>query len=84
MSYCRFENTSSDLLDCREHILDKLTGDYEPRARVQLVRLCADILEQVGFSVTDNDNEQPISKDLIKANLERFCQDNDDDDVDDV
>jgi len=53
MSYCRFENTASDLLDCRSHITDKLTGDYEPAARQRLVELCAGILEDLGLEVTD-------------------------------
>lgn len=45
MSYCRFENTVSDLADCRDHINDDdLSGDEE-RARESLMDICRDILD---------------------------------------
>lgn len=55
MSYCRFENTNSDLGDCAEHILDHLDTKYEGPARVSLVETCKDILEALGFVVQDAD-----------------------------
>lgn len=46
MSYCRFENTYHDLLDCQEHFDDK-EGDggddlsaSEAKYRAKLVKLC--------------------------------------------
>lgn len=47
MSYCRFENTLSDLRDCEEalgemHNTDDLS-ESEKRAMRQLIRLCGDI-----------------------------------------
>lgn len=43
MSYCRFQNTASDLADCLEHIEDDLSED-EHRARKHLLILCAKAL----------------------------------------
>lgn len=43
MSYCRFENTLSDLKDCYKHINDKLESDDEGISRKQLIELCKDI-----------------------------------------
>lgn len=48
MSYCRFENTLGDLQDCAEHILDQDLSESEARARIALVDVCVDILEQLG------------------------------------
>lgn len=68
MSYCRFENTVSDLLDCRGHINDKLTGDYEPIARQRLVELCASVLEDLGLGVAD-EYGLPITPSAIEKAL---------------
>jgi len=46
MSYCRFENTYSDLLECGECILDEDLSDREKRYRDRLVKLCRDIVEE--------------------------------------
>lgn len=52
MSYCRFENTARDLSDCAEHIHDNLgRSEYETRARLKLISLCKDILQNVGFEI---------------------------------
>jgi hypothetical protein len=50
MSYCRFENTARDLRDCASHIGDDLDGD-ESRARLWIVELCKEILDNVGIEV---------------------------------
>jgi hypothetical protein len=45
MSYCRFENTASDLADCLDHIGD--TSDlsvYEWDARKRLILLCRQMI----------------------------------------
>jgi hypothetical protein len=46
MSYCRFENTLSDLRDCEEHLFDEDLSQDEDRARRRLVELCREIAEQ--------------------------------------
>ena len=40
MSYCRFENTLRDLLDCEEHFEDELDNDYEIEARKRMLAIC--------------------------------------------
>lgn len=44
MSYCRFENTVTDLRDCEENISENLSKD-EHRARLKLIEICRDIVE---------------------------------------
>ena len=50
MSYCRFENTVSDLEDCFDHFGDDVTGPEEI-ARRQMIRLCADIALDYGHEI---------------------------------
>jgi hypothetical protein len=45
MSYCRFENTLSDLNDCYENIHDVLQGS-EKTARQRLIELCQRIVDE--------------------------------------
>lgn len=51
MSYCRFQNTLRDLRDCYESD-DMWDGedlsDEEKRARLALIRLCAEIASDLG------------------------------------
>lgn len=60
MSYCRFENTASDLRDCFNELAEavdegmslkqfhaSLGSDYERSAFRQMIRLCADFTEAV-------------------------------------
>ena len=60
MSYCRFENTASDLRDCLNELAeavdegmslkqftDSLSSDYERSALRQMIRMCADFTEAV-------------------------------------
>ena len=49
MSYCRFENTFMDLLDCQENMDDTDLSSDERAFRRRLVRLCYEIAE--GYSV---------------------------------
>lgn len=46
MSYCRFENTLSDLRDCNEHIHDINLSEDEEIARERLIRLCKEIASE--------------------------------------
>jgi hypothetical protein len=48
MSYCRFENTISDLRDCYNHIEDEDLSAEEMRARTRLIRLCQKIADDYG------------------------------------
>ena len=43
MDYCRFQNTLSDLKDCRDDMEDEPQSKEEQRARLQLIELCVDI-----------------------------------------
>lgn len=42
MSYCRFENTLSDLEDCWEN-MDEPVSMSEGKCRIKLIQLCIDI-----------------------------------------
>ena len=44
MSYCRFQNTLSDLLDCYRNWDDEDLSDEEKRARKRILTLCEDIV----------------------------------------
>lgn len=47
MSYCRFQNTLTDLRDCEENIHDtEDLSQEEERARKQLIALCKRIAEE--------------------------------------
>lgn len=52
MSYCRFENTASDLQDCYENMeeTDDLSS-YEVSARKRLIRLAVEIAIEYGHEV---------------------------------
>ena len=45
MSYCRFENTMEDLQDCLNHINRKAENDYDENARIQMIGLFKEIME---------------------------------------
>jgi len=45
MSYCRFENTMEDLRDCLNHISRKAENDYDENARIQMIGLFKEIME---------------------------------------
>ena len=51
MSYCRFENTSSDLRDCLEAFRNGETDDFsehETRGCNHLIKLCKMIVDEFG------------------------------------
>lgn len=60
MSYCRFENTYRDLVDCLDNINGPLS-EREHRYRERLVELCQGIIdeydENLATSEDDDDNE---------------------------
>lgn len=45
MSYCRFENTLRDLMDCYHHIEDENLSKSETRARKGLIETCERIAD---------------------------------------
>lgn len=56
MSYCRFENTLSDLQDCLDHINDRLSS-REAKARSELIALCQEIADLVSDDDIDDEDE---------------------------
>jgi hypothetical protein len=50
MSYCRFQNTLPDLIDCQEHMHDEVSK-HEERARNELIATCVEILESLEYTV---------------------------------
>ena len=55
MSYCRFQNTVTDLQDCYdnwEETADDDLSEEETRARTRLLKLCREIAECYGEQVT--------------------------------
>ena len=53
MSYCRFENTVSDLEDCFDHFDEDVTGPEES-ARSQMIRVCVDVALNYGHEIGKN------------------------------
>jgi len=51
MSYCRFQNTVSDLDDCYEAIDDDDLSEAETKARRSLIRLCVLIADDYRHEV---------------------------------
>ena len=58
MSYCRFENTYIDLLDCLRAMDDDLSK-RERECKRQLIKLCQKIIEEhaIDDSITNNDED---------------------------
>jgi hypothetical protein len=60
MSYCRFENTYKDLLDCFRALrdLDELTdlSDSEKSYAERLIKLCEEIFNENQDKLEDEDN----------------------------
>lgn len=54
MSYCRFENTYSDLRDCDEHMGDDLSPD-EAKYRKRIIELCKRIVDCYGDEEEEED-----------------------------
>ncbi len=59
MSYCRFENTYNDLVDCHEALINSDLDDLSPsekRYATYLIELCKRISED--FSEIEDDEEE--------------------------
>lgn len=58
MSYCRFQNTLSDLRDCRNDL--EVESREEHDARRKLLKLCAELAEYAedyDYDFVDDDDE---------------------------
>ena len=54
MSYCRFENTVNDMIDCINNMeIDEYASEHEKRARKIFVELCAQVVEYYGDELND-------------------------------
>lgn len=59
MSYCRFQNTLQDLIDCHENIYDADLSKEEARARKRLIEICIQIGEEfAGDDMLDEDEAE--------------------------
>ena len=54
MSYCRFQNTLQDLLDCYDHMSDQDLSEHERKARKQLLEVCYQIVEDYQDEVEED------------------------------
>ena len=61
MSYCRWENTLSDLQDCSENIYDTDLSDSERRARIGLLKLAWEMVQEF---VKDGELDLEMLEDL--------------------
>ncbi len=52
LSYCRFRNTLNDLRDCSEN-MDYMASEDEEQARIQLIKLCQEIVDFYGHEVDE-------------------------------
>lgn len=57
MSYCRFENTYRDLLDC-SYSINKGLSESEHKYRERLVQLCQDILDEFDPELLGEDEDE--------------------------
>lgn len=56
MSYCRFENTVNDMIDCIDNMeLSELASAYEKRARKEFVELCVQVAKEYGDELEEED-----------------------------
>jgi hypothetical protein len=45
MSYCRFENTYNDLIDCIENLNQSASNERDERYRIRLIELLIETVE---------------------------------------
>jgi len=56
MSYCRFENTYRDLLDCYEN-MNNINGESEKNYMRRLVDICKEIIDEYELNKMSEDDE---------------------------
>ena len=47
MSYCRFENTYHDLIDCFDNIWDEAENERDERYRKNMIRFLKDRIDEI-------------------------------------
>lgn len=62
MSYCRFENTLRDLQDCADALHAELENNTEKRFRLELIHLCALLVEDSGLYSVEETNQREIDE----------------------
>lgn len=55
MSYCRFENTYRDLLDCYHNMSDDDLSETEARYKKKIIDLCESITSDYGELEDENE-----------------------------
>lgn len=53
MSYCRFQNTLTDLRDCKENLCEDDLSTEERRARKLLIKICREIVIEADDQIDD-------------------------------
>ncbi len=81
MSYCRFQNTYRDLVDCRENLFDPDISEDDKMYRRLLIDVCRDIVNQAeeDAAMLDEDVEDDEETDKDSHGLESFIPDIPDD-----
>jgi hypothetical protein len=78
MSYCRFQNTLSDLRDCSSNLRDGDLSREEASARRQMLQLCMNMLEEVGIRFQSDSYEAEATFD----GWEEMCKEHAEEDRD--
>ena len=62
MSYCRFENTYNELVDCIENLNKSAENERDERQRIRLIELMIDIVNsgdaEEALEVEDDDSDE--------------------------
>lgn len=74
MSYCRFQNTATDLMDCVDNF-DDLKSNEEREARKRLVKHALVLVQKAADAVMESDQSGQLS-DLLHE-LHRLVHDGD-------
>lgn len=56
MSYCRFENTFNDLIDCFDNIWEEAENDRDERSRKQMIRFLKERIDEIEELSEELDN----------------------------
>lgn len=75
MSYCRFENTYRDLVDCAQAMNETLS-EREHKYKEKLVNVCQEIIEEYELNKMSNEEDGEWGFDIVE--LERGENGNDD------
>lgn len=76
MSYCRFENTLGDLIDCQEHLNSEVDSESEAKSRLELVDICRQIVAEYEME----DEDENFGKEPEEEEEDEDLEDDDEDD----